>query len=968
MKKLSVLLLIAIFAVAIFACKGDDFDVDGNFQTLWGQIQFDSIIPEGATRLDFRTVEQIEGVDRLESISWVTSSPAVVSNTGAITTPLFDTVIVITATATIDGDTRSNQWLGTRITGQGGQQIFEGIFANLLSQIPVTIRRNFVLPATVTHDTPQPVTVTWTSSNSEAIALSGLNATVTTAEANQTSVLTATATMGAYTRTREFTVTVGRTLSDFANVAWELDLGRNDNTFRESQGIAGSPHEDAVPIHVWDSASAQLVPMTRRMTSVIRGGFDNGGLQLWGLQAFVRPAAVEQAILPTSTTQFQTENLSRVFFNLRAWGGDMANMERVENIHVQTSTDGSTWTSVGLAWSDSRTAVSGGAQNPGWTGNPSTLPYGIAQRPDGRAEPVGEQTVGDIIANYTMEFDIQLAEPVVGPVYFRIAFERRSTGTAPAQIRLSVGSLILWGDALDPFGPQRSAAQAFAQGISGTPEEALAAFPTFANMFSIPAIPSAVNSALLFTAIHEGLTANWAASLATIVAGEATPLAMENFAEYVTYAIELFATAAEINVQVNGLTVGEGANEVLADGIWQPQITEAQEALTDFLNTTSNVAPIAGIITAADLPSLVEGLQAIIDRAQAIHNELDPLIVANVFANILLTEMTSGTLDGMVTALLNLINSALIAELVDVPNAQVFRDARIGLQHVMTRNMRNALEETANATFATIADEEATAEEIRAFIAAIVPYVVIPQGLTHAITFLNATGATGAQANFTGGARNDVTGATFNFTGVFAGRTSFNTATDPFRNSPRWEGSGNPPGTWPNNVFQIRTGSGINSSFTAEVTSILATAERVPALSRIELQFAVVDTAANRDGVGYNWGIGTIPASQPFAGTAGANWANTGQLVLEVSTDGTTWTQVYDMRAAMETSMTNDGVFTPHSNVISISANVPGGEDVFVRVRSVNALNPWVHGNPNNAAATNPPSTTIAFGWFNFFA
>jgi|GEM_PF-6547171 len=198
MKKLAGLFILLLAAIVITACYNQNIDVDYEFSRLFGYKDVPSTIEAEPTTLNFFSLEDKSHISGLTNITWSTNNTQVISQTGLVTTPLVDTAVVITLSATINDTTRSIQ-TPTQVLGNGQLVVDE-----LLDSI--TLRNTAVndidLPLSIEGSD---IFLEWTSSHPEVISITGVVNRQTTDTAVE---LTVVGNLLHFEATRTFRVTV----------------------------------------------------------------------------------------------------------------------------------------------------------------------------------------------------------------------------------------------------------------------------------------------------------------------------------------------------------------------------------------------------------------------------------------------------------------------------------------------------------------------------------------------------------------------------------------------------------------------------------------------------------------------------------------------------------------------------------------------------------------------------------------
>ena len=138
------------------------------------------------------------GTVNSSNIEWSSTHPGIISTTGTMVLPESTTEVTLTATATKDTDTYTNDYVitfvgrGTRLQAQ----------LDDLEALPATTTEDLTLASTTADGT----TIAWTSSNTTYITDAGAVTRPTDADVDVT--MTATVTEGSIVKTRPFVVKV----------------------------------------------------------------------------------------------------------------------------------------------------------------------------------------------------------------------------------------------------------------------------------------------------------------------------------------------------------------------------------------------------------------------------------------------------------------------------------------------------------------------------------------------------------------------------------------------------------------------------------------------------------------------------------------------------------------------------------------------------------------------------------------
>ena len=134
------------------------------------------------------------------AISWASSNEDVISNTGIVTQPFFDTEVTLTATLTL-GEAFDTKEFTVRVAAVSAEEI-EAIIAAAKEalEIPAETDCDLVLPLVLDG-----VAISWASSDENVISNTGI---VTQQPNDKEVTLTATLTLGSVSDTKEFTVRV----------------------------------------------------------------------------------------------------------------------------------------------------------------------------------------------------------------------------------------------------------------------------------------------------------------------------------------------------------------------------------------------------------------------------------------------------------------------------------------------------------------------------------------------------------------------------------------------------------------------------------------------------------------------------------------------------------------------------------------------------------------------------------------
>lgn len=173
----------------------------------------DDLVAEYADTISSETYQVTGNLDlvteigEVATVSWTSSNTAVITASGVVTRPQADTVVTLTATLTIEGETITHQF---RVTVKAAEvttaQKLAAAKALLVTEYEDTIgddeyvvTGNLTLVATIGE-----ATVTWATSNAAIVSAAGVVTAPAFSVGDQTVTLTATLTIGTETTTQIF--------------------------------------------------------------------------------------------------------------------------------------------------------------------------------------------------------------------------------------------------------------------------------------------------------------------------------------------------------------------------------------------------------------------------------------------------------------------------------------------------------------------------------------------------------------------------------------------------------------------------------------------------------------------------------------------------------------------------------------------------------------------------------------------
>jgi hypothetical protein len=174
-------------------------------------------------------------------VTWKSSNTDIIGDDGAVTRPLYsegDKTVTMTAYLTLGGETLTKSF---EVTVPAAEEPTDEERTSLAADsllLPVSgiVTESFSLPSSGTYDT----TVTWSTSNAEAVTADG---TITRPEAgsgNASAILTATITYGDATSTKEFEVIVKEAVAVTVLTIEELkaDISLDEPTIVQNDGVS----------------------------------------------------------------------------------------------------------------------------------------------------------------------------------------------------------------------------------------------------------------------------------------------------------------------------------------------------------------------------------------------------------------------------------------------------------------------------------------------------------------------------------------------------------------------------------------------------------------------------------------------------------------------------------------------------------------------------------------------------------
>ena len=164
-------------------------------------------------------------------ITWESSSPRIIdASTGKVKRPSEDTVVTLTATA-VRGDASATQTfeLNVKADADSDTDAVDSVLASLV--VPFETYLDIELPGSIEEG----VELTWTSSNEEVLSSEGKVTQPAEGENAMDVVLTATASKGNVTKSKEFTVTVLAETTDKATLAYQ----KTRNFYLNNRNISG---------------------------------------------------------------------------------------------------------------------------------------------------------------------------------------------------------------------------------------------------------------------------------------------------------------------------------------------------------------------------------------------------------------------------------------------------------------------------------------------------------------------------------------------------------------------------------------------------------------------------------------------------------------------------------------------------------------------------------------------------------
>lgn len=173
------------------------------------------------------------------SISWTSSNPAVISNTGVVTKTSLASGVTLKATMTIGGHTLTKEFYVVVSAYSGDAAIAQNAYEALeiyycgSTDSATSVTSNIILPATVLG-----LPVTWTSSNAAVINTNGTVTPPTDGTAT-TVTLTATFAKGAQSKTKTFSLTINGTAAAANGVTLHgVSIGMTNTQVRNILGTA----------------------------------------------------------------------------------------------------------------------------------------------------------------------------------------------------------------------------------------------------------------------------------------------------------------------------------------------------------------------------------------------------------------------------------------------------------------------------------------------------------------------------------------------------------------------------------------------------------------------------------------------------------------------------------------------------------------------------------------------------------
>lgn len=205
MKKTRVLLivLVALFVGFLTACTSTEDLLKAAKDELVAEYT-DTISSE-----TYQVTGNLTLVDKIgdATISWTSSNTAIITTAGVVTRPEADTVVTLTATITIDGETVTHQFRVTvkavEVTDaqrvQAAKDLLVAQYANTIGDDEYVVSGNLSLVTTIGE-----ATVSWATSDAAIITSAGVVSVPSHTVGDQTVTLTATLTVGSETQTQLF--------------------------------------------------------------------------------------------------------------------------------------------------------------------------------------------------------------------------------------------------------------------------------------------------------------------------------------------------------------------------------------------------------------------------------------------------------------------------------------------------------------------------------------------------------------------------------------------------------------------------------------------------------------------------------------------------------------------------------------------------------------------------------------------